>query len=169
MRRLLLAAMAVGTTALVRDAHSQPRAAGPGGVRLEARAEAIAARRASFAFGAGASLPASNYARVALWGSGGPLLGGNGTSDGDVSSTVLRAEGVVRFLLDPFAERKRGFYASAGIGSRFMRHTESAQYLVLLLGFEGRRRRAWVPALELGLGDGARAGVVLRQARRGYR
>ena len=169
MRRGLLSAMVVGTTTLAGDAHSQSRAAGPGGVRLEARAEVIAARRTSFAFGAGASLPASNYARIAVWGSGGPLLGANATGDGDVSSTVLRAEGVVRFLLDPFAERKRGFYASAGIGSRFMRHTASAQYLVLLLGFEGRQRRAWLPAMELGLGDGARAGVVLRQARRGYR
>ena len=141
---------------------------------MEFRYEALVARRATYAFDIGVAHPLSNYARAAIWaGGGGPLEDfPNGTEAPDY---ILRAEGAVRFLLDPFAERAKGFYAGAGMGIRWDPHSSGKEYLFLLFGVEGRpmSKPVWrmrlLPAVELGLGDGARLAFVIRQARQGYR
>ena len=165
MRAALPLALAAATS-LAGPAQAQ-RLRGPGGYRLESRLEVIAARHATYAIGPGVAYPLSSYARAAVWVTGGGPIGDGGTDD-DVDGLVARAEGVVRFHLDPFKERERGFYAGAGIGVRWMSHVSGTEYLMLQFGLERKVGKA-IAAVELGVGDGARLAIVVRQPRRGYR
>lgn len=136
---------------------------GSRGPRIEGRGEALIARRTSTLFAVGAAVRVGTYARVAAWAGGGPSLG-------EPDRVVGRVEGGVRFLLDPFRERRIGPYAMAGIGIRGVdRWRERGGYLVLLVGAEGARRKGWAPSVELGLGDGARIALVVRRAETRYR
>jgi hypothetical protein len=74
-------------------------------------------------------------------------------------------DAVARFLLDPFAEHRWGPYAGGGVSVRFDAHERGRSYLLLLLGIEGAPGPGIVPAVELGVGGGWRAGVVLRRGR----
>jgi len=147
------------------DAQSQRL--GPGGLKLEGRMEVVAARHATYEVGAGVSYPLSSYARAAVWASGGWPIGDVSTEQ-RVPNGIARAEGVVRFLLDPFKERERGFYAGAGVGVRWVADASGTEYLLVLLGLE-REVVKVLTAIELGVGDGARVALVFRQPRRGYR
>ena len=166
MTRAALLLSLAAATALASTAHAQ-RLRGPGGYRLESRFEILAARHTTYAIGPGVAYPLSSYARAAVWVTGGRPIGDGGAND-EGDGLVARAEGVVRFHLDPFKERERGFYAGAGIGVRWMSHVSGTEYLMLQLGLEGKVARA-IAAVELGVGDGVRLAVVVRQPRRGYR
>lgn len=170
MRVTLL--LAVGPLIVFSSAGHAQRLRGPGGLKLEGRMEVVAARDATYEVGPGVSYPLSSYARGALSVTGGLPIGEVSAEEvggeEDVPNGIGRAEGVVRFLLDPFKERERGFYAGAGVGVRWVADTPGTAYLLLLVGLEGEVAR--VPAaVELGVGDGARVALVLRQPRRGYR
>lgn len=152
---------------LFASASQAQRLRGPGGLKLEARFEVVSARHTTYAIGPGVTYPLSSYARAAVWVTSGRPIGEFGT-DNDVTNLVGRAEGVVRFLLDPFKERERGFYAGAGVGVRWVSHVSGTEYLMLQVGLE-REVAKVLAAVELGVGDGARLAVVVRQPRRGYR
>jgi hypothetical protein len=129
-------------------------------IQDEARADVIVARAASVQAGYGVSIPAGIYVRmgvVAALGAGARGLEG-------------RADLVSRFSLDPFRQSRWAPYGGAGISGRFRPDQAggSRGYLLVLLGVEGPlaagKRTGWVPAVELGLGGGARVGFVLRRA-----
>jgi len=81
-----------------------------------------------------------------------------------------RTDFVSRFSLDPFRQSRWAPYAGAGVSGRYRSDLDggSRAYLMILLGVEGPlslgSTEGWVPAVEVGLGGGARIGVVMRRA-----
>lgn len=135
--------------------------------QLELRAEGIAAESPGAVGSVGVNVRAGWYVRL------GAALGGGARwiHDGPAIGQV-RADATVRFLLDPFAERRRGLYGGVGVSTSQLGAGLGAQppVLVLLAGIESQPRngRAW--ALEVGLGGGLRVALVRRSATRdGYR
>ncbi len=97
---LLLAPMVVAT------GQQRTNAMGP---RAEVRLDGIVARRGTVQLGAGFNLASGPYLR---WG----VLGGVGaTTHADRTVATWRADGVVRFVLDPLRESRRGVYGLAGL------------------------------------------------------
>jgi hypothetical protein len=78
-----------------------------------------------------------------------------------------RLEVTGRFLLDPFAERRRGLYAGGGVVVRHDGDANPDARLVLLVGVEGEPRVRRIRSLEIALGGGVRVGLVIRRARPG--
>jgi hypothetical protein len=72
---------------------------------------------------------------------------------------------MARYLLDPLRQFKWGPYAGGGFTAQWDRRANWHGDLLVLVGIEGPVRAGWRPAVELGLGGGARLGVVLRRAR----
>ena len=67
---------------------------------------------------------------------------------------------------DPCGDRRVGLYGGAGLGWRFADRATGQGALFLVLGAEGNaRRHRVVPALEVTLGGGVRATLVLRARR----
>lgn len=133
----------------------------------ELRAEGVAAESPSAIGAVGVNVRAGWYVRL-----GASLGGGARWIEDGAAVGMLRADATLRFLLDPFAERRRGLYGGVGLSAAQLGGGLGAQppVLLLLAGLEGQPRdgRAW--ALELGLGGGLRVAVVRRSARRdGYR
>jgi hypothetical protein len=175
-RRLARAAGLVGLVAItpplaaqasgVDHDHDEPRRV-PTLPQREFRAEAVAATDPSAVAAFGLNLRAGWYARVgaslgagAQWREAGPTVG------------VVRADATVRFLLDPFAERRRGLYGGVGISALHAGGGIGGQppVLLLLAGVESRPRGGRVWAVEAGLGGGVRIALVRRRARAdGYR
>lgn len=133
----------------------------------ELRAEGVAAEAPGAVAGLGVNVRAGWYVRV-----GGAVAAGARWSDASAPIGQVRADATLRFLLDPFAERRRGLYGGVGLSTTQLGGGVGAQapQLLVLAGVESQPRggRAW--ALELGLGGGVRVGLVRRSARRdGYR
>lgn len=80
-----------------------------------------------------------------------------------------RTDLISRFSLDPFRQSRWAPYGAAGLSGRFRpaKAGGSRGYLLLVLGVEGPlaagKRTGWVPAIEAGLGGGARIAFVLRR------
>jgi hypothetical protein len=130
---------------------------------LELRLDAIAGTHDQLHLGAGLIVPLGTYARAV------PIVaGGVARVDGEARGSA-RAEGVVRFLLDPLRERRWGVYGGAGVGASWIDGDGWRTPLVVVLGVEGRVRRGYALAAELGLGGGARLGIVVRRTRQGRR
>jgi hypothetical protein len=137
-------------------------------VQPQLRVDAIASRENTVALqlGLGAELPLGYYARAGVIGAGGV------TFRNDVTTGSGRADVLVRFLLDPFRETNWGVSAGAGISVRYepgLSPNKLTEFLVALIDVEGPRMRRVVPAVQVGLGGGWRAGLVLRGYRQGRR
>jgi hypothetical protein len=71
--------------------------------------------------------------------------------------------------MDPFRQSRWAPYAGAGLSGRYRSERDGGPraYLLVFLGVEGPLAlgalEGWVPAFELGLGGGARVGVILRR------
>ena len=129
------------------------------GFQSEARVDGIIARTSSVQAGFGVTIPAGIYVRTGL-------VAGVGAGEHGLEG---RTDLIARFSLDPFRQSRWAPYAGAGLTGRY-RSTEAGgtrAYLLIFLGIEGplrnQRSPGWVPAFELGLGGGARIGVVLRR------
>lgn len=109
--------------------------------------------------GAGMNIRAGWYARLGL------ALTAGAVRDGDAWASTQRIEATARFMFDPFAERRRGFYAGAGIGAEHHADRPTRGLLLGVVGVEGAATGSVVPAIELTLGGGARLGIVLRARR----
>jgi hypothetical protein len=72
-------------------------------------------------------------------------------------------------LLDPFRQARRGIYVGGGVGARVARQDAPRWLLLGVVGLEPPARGRVVPAVELGLGGGVRAAVVLRRLPRDRR
>ncbi len=134
-------------------------------VQSEVRVDGIFAASSGVEAGYGISIPAGIYLR---WG----VVGGVGAGRHGVES---RADLVSRFSLDPFRQSRWAPYAGAGLSGRFRASADGGAraFLLVYLGIEGslpdRQLSGWVPAVELGLGGGARVGVILRRGIAGRR
>jgi hypothetical protein len=156
---VVLAALVAAVPSLaVRGAAAQRLAPRP-----ELRVDGTFGRQAAVLAGAGLAVDAGRAARVALLGSGGAgRVGGRW-------QPAAEAQLVGRFLLDPFRQAPRGVYLGAGVAARVARRDAPRWLLVGVVGVEPPARGPLVPAVEVGLGGGVRAAVVLRRLRRDAR
>ncbi|MFL5581224.1 MAG: hypothetical protein ACJ8AO_12690, partial [Gemmatimonadaceae bacterium] len=145
-------------------AAAQERASGRTPLGWEVRADGIFAAHEQVAqLGAGVSRALGSYARLTL-------VAAAGAADAEAAvHPAVRADGFVRITTDPFAEHARAPYVGAGVSARGRPDADPRVDLLVVLGVDGRPRGAWAPAFELGLGGGARVGLVLRHLRAGQR
>lgn len=128
-------------------------------IQVEGRLDGIFARTNAVEAGLGVSIPAGIYVRSGL-------VGGVGAGRHGIEG---RTDLISRFSLDPFRQFRWAPYGGGGISGRYRSQLDggSKVYLLVFLGVEGPlpigRTSGWVPALEVGLGGGARVGFVLRQ------
>ena len=129
-------------------------------VQVEGRLDGIFARTPGVEAGLGFTVPNGIYVRSGL-------VAGVGAGRHGVEG---RTDFVSRFSLDPFRQSRWAPYAGGGVSGRYRSDLGggSRGYLMILLGVEGPlplgRTEGWVPAVEVGLGGGARVAVVMRRA-----
>jgi len=129
-------------------------AAKPSIVDPEVRIDGIIARVSALQAGAGVTVVAGTYVRAGI-------VGGLGFSRDGLSG---RIDGFARFHSDPFRQSRWAPYGGGGISGRFDRVAGARAYLLLLAGIDGPVMNDMTPSVELGLGGGARIGVILRRA-----
>ncbi len=133
--------------------------------QVDARLDVIVSRWTAAQGAIGVSVPAGLYVRT------GVVVGVGGGGRGVDSRIDLFS----RFTFDPFRQSRWSPYAGGGLSGRYAagNSPRAHAYMLVFVGFEGPlsgiRASGWVPAFELGLGGGARLGVVLRQGIRGRR
>lgn len=131
----------------------------------EVRVDGIVARSSAVEAAYGFSIPAGIYLRPGL-------VGGVGVGRHGLES---RADLVFRFSLDPFRQSRWSPYLGAGLSGRFRPIADGGAkaFLLIFMGIEGplpdRQVSGWVPAVEVGLGGGARVGLILRRGIAGRR
>ncbi|HVX40714.1 MAG TPA: hypothetical protein VHB25_14185 [Gemmatimonadaceae bacterium] len=162
-RSLIAGALAVALGAPSASAQQGPPVPG---VYSEYRADAIVGRHPAGELGAGVVLPVGIYVRTgfdaaagAVWENGAPRA-------------AARTDAIARFLLDPFREVPIGISVGGGLSLAYVDGDRVRPYVVAVVDIEGERHRGMAgitPALELGLGGGARIGVVLRRSPIRYR
>lgn len=129
-------------------------------LQSEGRLDVIAAHTTAVQAGYGLSVPAGIYVRTGL------VVGAGAGRNGFDARTDL----IARYSFDPFRQSRWAAYAGGGVSGRFRPTADggSNAYLLVFLGLEGALPRGQssgiVPAFELGLGGGARFGVILRRA-----
>ena len=157
--RLALVAAAVLLTPAVAGAQL-----GAAPMYAEYRTDAIVTRGLSAEAGGGVVIPADTYVRVSLDGAAGATW-----RDGAVRASG-RVDAIGRFLLDPFREVPVGVSLGGGVSVPYVAGDARLRpYLTVVVDVEGRMRGGFTPAVQLGLGGGARIGVVLRRSPRRYR
>jgi len=125
----------------------------------EGRIDAIFARSGAVEAAYGFTVPAGIYVRTGL-------VAGIGAGRYGVEG---RTDAIARFSMYPFRQSRWAPYAGAGLSGRYRSERDggSRAYLLVYLGVEGPLAlgalEGWVPAFELGLGGGARVGVILRK------
>jgi hypothetical protein len=125
----------------------------------ELRADAIIGRWASAQGGVGLVVPLDVYTRLGIDGAIGT------TWRNDAPHGSGRVDAIARFLLDPFREAPFGLSLGGGVSVPYVAgDTHVRPYLTAVIDVEGRMRGAVTPALEVGLGGGARIGLVLRRS-----
>lgn len=135
--------------------------------RAELRADVIAGHATAYQAGAGLNLPFGTYARVGL------VAAAGATRAAAATHASARGDVYVRFLLDPLSEYAHGLSAGGGISLRDDGAGRARAYLLVLVDLEGDQRRGgwhgFVPALQVGLGGGARVGIALRRVNSRWR
>lgn len=125
----------------------------------EIRVDGIFARSSGVEAAYGFTVPAGLYVRSGL-------VAGIGAGRHGVEG---RTDFIARFSLDPFRQSHWAPYGGAGLSGRYRPQLDggSRGYVLIFIGVEGPlplgERSGWVPALEVGLGGGARAGIILRR------
>ena len=125
----------------------------------EGRLDAIFARSSGVEAAYGFSVSTGIYVRSGL------VAGIGAGRHGAEGRTDL----ISRFSLDPFRQSRWAPYGGAGLSGRYRSKLDggSRAYLLVFLGLEGPlplgETAGWVPAVEVGLGGGARVGLILRR------
>src|SRR5688500_8445923 len=151
---LVLATLLV--TALPAVAEGQGR---PQPVQHELRLDGLFANQTAVHAGYGVSVPAGLYVRAGL------VLGAGVGRHG----LAGRRDLIGRLSFDPLRQSRRVLYGGADVSGRInlSEVSDAKAYLLFFLGVEGPlpdgRTRGWVPAIEIGLGGGARVGVLIRR------
>lgn len=126
-------------------------------VQPEARVDVIGPEPYSVQPGVGGVVALGYYARVSA------DVGYAVRGDSKLMDDRWRADLLGRFTFDPFRQQRWGF--SIGGGLSFRRQT----YLAALLDLEGPEWAGLLPALQVGVSGGWRAGFVVRRAIKGRR
>lgn len=130
----------------------------------EVRADAIIARAAAAQVGAGVVVPLGIYVRLSVDAAGGATF-----VDG-ASRASGRVDAISRFLLDPFRETPIAVSFGGGLSVPYVDGQSHVRpYLTAVIDVEGRKRGRFTPALQIGLGGGARVGLVLRSSQPRWR
>jgi len=125
----------------------------------EGRLDAIFARSGAGEAAYGFTVPAGIYVRSGL-------VAGIGAGRHGLEG---RTDLISRFSFDPFRQSHWAPYAGAGLSGRYRSTRDGGDraYLLVFLGVEGPlplgQLSGWVPAVEVGLGGGARIGLILRR------
>jgi hypothetical protein len=149
----------VAVLALV--AGSALRAQGSPRPRAEARVDYLGPNPDAVHAGLGVNVPLGTYLRVNLVGAGGASW------DEGRAGASMRADVIGRFTFDPFRERRWGLSAGGGLSVRHDRVAFANRWrplLALIVDLEGPARGPLAAALQVGLGGGARVGLVIRGA-----
>lgn len=125
--------------------------------------DVIAARVTALHGALGVSAPIGRTLRLEVAAGAGPAF-----AEGSTGSS-LRADAIVRFLLDPDGVSRWGLYAGAGLSGRHEPAAGGRLLGAIVAGVEGRVRGAVVPFVEIGLGGGTRIGAGVRRAMRSRR
>jgi hypothetical protein len=127
----------------------------------EVRVDGLFGHHSAVQLGAGVQIPFGYYVRMGVDAAVGARLGDN---SGTRSRADARLDLLMRFLLDPFRQSPYGLSLGGGIGLRAEPGDHVRPVLLVALDLEGKRwSSGWVPALQVGLGGGARVGVILRK------
>ncbi len=126
----------------------------PRKVAAEVRLDGIIASLSALHVGAGFTAAAGTYVRTGV-------IAGVGFSRDGLSG---RIDGMARFHFDPFRQSRWAPYGGGGISARFDSDEKARAYILLLLGLDGPVYNGATPSFELGLGGGARIGVIFRRA-----
>jgi len=130
----------------------------------EFRADAIVARQTAAQVGAGVVMPLGIYVRLSVDAAGGATFADGGTRASG------RVDAISRFLLDPFRETPIALSVGGGLTVPYVDGQGRVRpYLTAVIDVEGRRHRSITPALQVGLGGGARVGIVLRASQPRWR
>jgi hypothetical protein len=124
----------------------------------EVRSDVVVARGNALEAGAALEIPLDYYVRLGLGASGG-VARRDGATLG-----VARADVIARFLLDPFREVPWGLSLGGGLSVPVVAGDRAKPYLAIVMDVEGPRRHGISPAVQLGLGGGARLGIALRRS-----
>lgn len=161
--RLSAVVIALGAAiAAPAPAHSQNA---PQPFQSEVRIDGLFARSSTVEAGYGLSIPAGIYVRNGL-------VAGLGAGRHGLEG---RTDFLTRFSFDPFRQSRWAPYGGGGVSGRYRPTADggSRAYLLIFLGIEGPlptgSASGWVPALEIGLGGGARVGFVFRRGINGRR
>lgn len=127
------------------------------------RLDAIVDRDARVQAAAGVALRAAYNVRLAVDAGAGAIR-----RDG-VWQPAGRVDLLVRWLTDPFRERRLGLHAGGGIGLQLERSRVPRPVAIVTVGVEASGDGTWVRGVEVGLGGGVRVGMSLRRAPRGQR
>jgi hypothetical protein len=133
---------------------------------IELRVDAIDPRSAhegTVQGGVGINVPLGYYVRLELVGGAGVVRRDN------VDRSSGRVDAIARFLLDPFGESPWGLSIGGGMSALFAEDAKTREYLVVVTDLEGPPIGPIVPAVQVGLGGGFRAGIVVRGYRSGSR
>jgi hypothetical protein len=160
-RAVLVAVTALTAAAIPADAQ---RGTSPTRPRPEVRVDYLGRNPDAVHAGVGLNVPVGTYVRVELVGAGGPSW------DDGLSAAGARADVITRFSFDPFRERRWGLSVGGGISVRYEELSPSDDrwraLIAIVLDLEGPIKGAVTPAVQVGLGGGARVGLVLRWADR---
>jgi hypothetical protein len=124
----------------------------------ELRVDDINGRGNTLQAGGGLTVPAGIYVRVAM-----DVAGGTTWHDGGAHASG-RGDVIARFSLDPLRESPLGLSLGGGVSVPVVEGDRARPYATIVLDLEGRRRGAWTPAVQLGLGGGARLGIAIRRS-----
>lgn len=153
MKRLLAFALSFGSLgasiACAQDLSSPPR-------YTEYRADAIIGRGTALEGGLGLVVPFGAYVRMGLDGAAGESWRAG------AAHLSSRIDAIGRFLLDPYRETPLAVSLGGGVSVPYVDGERVRPYLALVVDIEGRMHRGLTPAVQIGLGGGARIGVVLR-------
>ncbi len=129
----------------------------------ELRIDGISPHPSVLEAGVGPEIPLGYYTRLEL------LLAGGVARDRGAISGSGRGDVVTRFLLDPFRESRWGLSVGGGVSIRYEPDRGWRDFLVAVVDLEAPQLGRVMPAVQVGLGGGARVGMVLRRAVAGRR
>lgn len=147
MNRILTAAALCLATSL----HAQ-------GLQPEMRLDVLGPRPYSVEPGIGVILPLGYYVRVG---------GGVGYAlplEPTLNGRRWRADVIARGTFDPFRQQRWALSLGGGLS-----HRRSNTYIAAIAELEGPEMRGLLPAFQVGVSGGVRAGVILRRAVPGRR
>jgi hypothetical protein len=135
--------------------------------RAEARLDYLGPNPHTVHAGLGVNVPFGTYLRMGVIGAGGASW-----KDSRAAASA-RADLLARFSFDPFRECAWALSAGGGLSVRYDQVEPGRDrwrpLLALVIDLEGPRTGSVAPAVQLGLGGGARFGVIIRGAARDRR